>query len=59
MMLAFTVCLAGMALLYVTLWQLEMAAKQVSFRLRSLRRKLGGDDAVPAPGRSAAPTLPA
>jgi heme exporter protein C len=59
MMLAFTVCLAGMALLYVTLWRYEMAAKQMSFRLRSLRRKLGGDDAVPTPGRSAAPTLSA
>jgi heme exporter protein C len=59
MMLAFMVCLAGMALLYVTLWRYEMAAKQMSFHLRALRRKLGGDDAVPAPGRSAAPTLSA
>jgi heme exporter protein C len=58
MQLAFLVCLAGMALLYVTLWKYEMASKQVSWRVRSLRRKLGGDDAVAPRGRSAAPSLP-
>jgi heme exporter protein C len=58
MQLAFLVCLAGMALLYATLWQYEMASKQVSWRVRSLRRKLGGDDAVAPRGRSAAPSLP-
>jgi heme exporter protein C len=58
MQLAFTVCLVGMALLYVTLWRYEMAAKQASWSLRSLRRRLGGDDAVAARGRSAAPSLP-
>jgi heme exporter protein C len=58
MQLAFTVCFVGMALLYVTLWRYEMAAKQSSWALRSLRRRLGGDDAVPPRGRSAAPSLP-
>jgi heme exporter protein C len=58
MQLAFTVCLVGMALLYVTLWRYEMAAKQASWSLRSLRRRLGGDEAVAARGRSAAPSLP-
>jgi heme exporter protein C len=58
MQLAFTVCLVGMALLYVTLWRYEMAAKQASWSLRSLKRRLGGDDAVAARGRSAAPSLP-
>jgi heme exporter protein C len=58
MQLAFVVCLAGMALLYATLWKYEMASKQVSWRVRSLRRKLGGDDAVAPHGRSAAPSLP-
>ena len=58
MQLAFTVCLVGMALLYVTLWQYEMAAKQASWSLRSLKRRLGGDEAVAARGRSAAPSLP-
>ena len=58
MRLAFLVCFAGMALLYVTLWRYEMAAKQSSWALRSLRRRLGGDDAVAPRGRSAAPSLP-
>jgi heme exporter protein C len=58
MQLAFTVCLVGMALLYVTLWRYEMAAKQASWSLRSIKRRLGGDDAVAARGRSAAPSLP-
>src|SRR3954470_16658526 len=57
MKLAFYVCLAGMALLYVTLWRYELTAKSARFRLRALKRRLGGDDAVAAPGRSAAPTL--
>ena len=59
MQLAFTVCLLGMALLYVTLWRYEMASKNAGFRLRALKRKLGGDEAVPARGRSAAPSVPA
>jgi heme exporter protein C len=59
MRVAFLVCLVGMALLYVTLWRYEMAAKLASGRVRSLRRKLGGDDAVAPRGRTAAPSLPA
>jgi heme exporter protein C len=59
MRIAFLVCLVGMALLYVTLWRYEMAAKLASGRVRSLRRKLGGDDAVAPRGRTAAPSLPA
>jgi heme exporter protein C len=59
MALAFLVCLVGMALLYVTLWRYEIASKQTSFRLRALKRKLGGDDAVGDRGRSAAPSLTA
>jgi heme exporter protein C len=59
MRLAFLVCLVGMALLYITLWRYEMAAKLASGRVRSLRRKLGGDDAVAPRGRTAAPSLPA
>ena len=59
MRLAFLVCLVGMALLYLTLWRYEMAAKLASGRVRSLKRKLGGDDAVAPRGRTAAPSLPA
>ncbi|HEU4978848.1 MAG TPA: cytochrome c biogenesis protein CcsA [Solirubrobacteraceae bacterium] len=57
MRLAFLVCLAGMALLYVTLWKYEMASKHTSMQLRALKRKLAGDDVPLAPGRSAAPSL--
>jgi heme exporter protein C len=59
MKVAFYVCLLGIALLYVTLWRYEMASKNAGFRLRALKRKLGGDEAVPARGRSAAPSVPA
>jgi heme exporter protein C len=59
MKVAFYVCFLGIALLYVTLWRYEMASKNAGFRLRALKRKLGGDEAVPARGRSAAPSVPA
>ena len=58
MQLPFYLCLFGMALLYITLWRYEMASKNTSAKLRSLRRKLGGDEAVAPVGRSAAPSLP-
>jgi len=58
MKVAFYVCLLGIALLYVTLWRYEMASKNAGFRLRALKRKLGGDEAVAARGRSAAPSVP-
>ena len=57
MQLAFYVCLAGMALLFVTLWKYEMASKHTSAQLRSLRRKIAGPDTVAPQGRSAAPSL--
>jgi heme exporter protein C len=58
MMLTFLVALAGMALLFVTLWKFEMAAKHARFQLKTLRRRLTGD-AGPATGRSAAPQVTA
>jgi heme exporter protein C len=58
MQLPFYACLAGIALLYVTLWRYEMTSKHTSAQLRALRRKLAGDDAVAPVGRSAAPSLP-
>ena len=36
----FLVSLAGMVLLFVTLWKYEMAAKQTRMRLKSLRQRL-------------------
>jgi len=54
----FLISLIGMALLFVTLCKYEMASKNATFKLRSLRRHLAGDDDdfAPAP-RSAAPQL--
>jgi heme exporter protein C len=59
MRLTFLVALAGMACLFVTLWKYELASKHATFRLRSLKRKLAGDEELWAPNarRSAAPTL--
>ena len=56
MLLAFLVCIVGMALLYATLFQYEIAHKQTTARLRSLKRRLGGEDVL-RPRRSAAPEL--
>jgi heme exporter protein C len=53
---AFLVSIVGMALLFVTLWKFEMAAKHTRARVSSLRRKLTGDDA-PVQRRTAAPSL--
>jgi len=56
MMLTFLIALAGMALLFVTLWKYEMASKNAVAEVRALRlRLLGDDDALPR--RTAAPTL--
>ena len=52
MRVAFLVALLGMALLYVTLWRFEMAAKHTRIRLHRMRRRLGEDVIL---GRSAAP----
>ncbi len=57
MLLTFFVALAGMTLLFITLWKFEMAAKHARFRLRALRRSLAGEDEFVPIGRSAAPGL--
>jgi heme exporter protein C len=56
MRLTFFVSLLGLALLYVTLWKYEMAAKNARIQVRRLRRSLLGDDSVPPLSRSAAPS---
>ena len=40
MRLAFLVCLAGVALLFATLWKLELSSKNASEKLKRLRRRL-------------------
>ena len=56
MALTFYVSLLGIALLYVTLWQYEMAAKNARMQVRALRRMLLGDDGMAPLRRSAAPS---
>jgi heme exporter protein C len=56
MRLTFLVSLAGMAVVFVTLWKYELTSKQASMRLRALKRRLADEDDLWAPaGRSAAP----
>jgi heme exporter protein C len=57
MALTFYVSLLGVTLLFVTLWKYEMAAKNTRIQMRSLRRRLLGDDEIRPPQRSAAPSL--
>jgi len=57
MRLTFLVCLAGMAALFITLNKYELTSKQATFALRSLRRRLAGDDDWVPVRRSAAPQL--
>jgi heme exporter protein C len=57
MRLTFLLSLGAIALLYITLFKYELAAKHASIQLRRLKRRLAGDEtfAAPAPARSAAP----
>src|SRR5215210_8450959 len=57
MLLTFLVCLAGMALLWLTLVRFELAAKSASARLARLRRALDGDVHAPIRGSRIAPTV--
>jgi heme exporter protein C len=56
MRLTFLVSLAGMAVLFVTLWKYELTSKQASMQLRALKRRLADEDDPWVPARrSAAP----
>jgi heme exporter protein C len=55
MRLTFLLSLVAMTVLAITLWKYELASKHATLRLRSLKRKLAGDDELGAPARSAAP----
>ena len=48
MRLTFLVTLAGMILLFVTLWKLELTAKHASMQLKRLRRSRSEREAVAA-----------
>ena len=55
MRLTFFVSLAGFICLFITLWKYELASKAASIRLRSLKRRLAGDDGLAPLARSASP----
>jgi heme exporter protein C len=44
MRLTFLISLAGMAVMFVTLWKYELTSKQASMQLRALKRRLADDD---------------
>jgi heme exporter protein C len=54
MMLTFLVALAGMTLLFLTLWKFELASKHSRGQVRALRRRLLGDERLTTTGHSAA-----
>ena len=56
MQVTFLISLVGIALLYVTLWKYEMAAKNARSQVRRLRRTLLGEDTMRPVARSAAPS---
>jgi heme exporter protein C len=56
MRLTFLISLVGIALLYMTLWKYEMAAKNSRAQIRRLRRTLLGESGIRPAGRSAAPS---
>ena len=56
MALTFYISLAGVALLFATLWKYEMTTKNTRMQVRRLRRTLLGDDVGRPVGRSAAPS---
>ena len=55
MRMTFLISLVAMVCLFVTLWKYELASKSASIQLRSLRRRLAGDDGLAPLQRSTAP----
>jgi heme exporter protein C len=55
MRVTFLVALVGMACMFITLWKYELASKSASIQLRSLKRRLAGDDGLAPLARSSAP----
>jgi heme exporter protein C len=56
MKLTFYISLAGIGLLYATLWKYELAAKHARMTVRAVRRRALGEHSVRPLGRSAAPS---
>ena len=56
MRLTFLVSLLGIALLFITLWKVELTAKNASMKLKRLRRRLEAAEHA-APSAPASPEL--
>jgi heme exporter protein C len=56
MRLTFLVALLGTALLFVTMWKLELASKNASMKLKALRRRLEADALERPAGETPQPT---
>jgi hypothetical protein len=48
MFITFMVSLLGVGLLFVTLWKVELTAKNASMKLKKLRRRLEAEAPTPA-----------
>jgi heme exporter protein C len=57
MRLTFIVAIVGTALLFATLWKLELTSKNASEQLKRLRRRLEDRTAAEAPAAGAAPSV--
>ena len=55
MRLTFLVALVGVALMWLTMWKLELSSKNASMKLKRLRRRLEAE--APEPPRNAEPAL--
>ena len=49
MRLTFLVSLLGVALLFLTLWKVELTAKNTSMKLKKLRQRLDAEPPSPEP----------
>jgi heme exporter protein C len=57
MRLTFLVALAGVALMWLTMWKLELSSKNASIKLKRLRRRLEQEPAADGPPPAAQPAL--
>src|SRR4051794_40000321 len=57
MRLTFLVALAGVALIWLTMWKLELSSKNASFKLKRLRRRLEADAAERSAEETTEPAL--
>jgi len=57
MRLTFLVALAGVALMWITMWKLELSSKNASMKLKRLRRRLEQESLEASPTETPEPAL--